>query len=90
MEIDHAGAQRVASADDGVGEEDLAAALQPIEQAADERIEVAFDGRLVDISAQIARHVAKRGDAQLLCDQLQLVGVLYSGMLLGRSADLAG
>ena len=48
VEVHDAGAQHVAAADDGVGDERLAAALQPIEQLAVERIEMPFDRRLSD------------------------------------------
>ena len=50
VEVHDAGAQHVAAADDGVGDERFAAALQPIEQFAVERVEMTFDLRLSDAS----------------------------------------
>jgi len=46
VEVHDTGAQHVAAADDGVGDECLTSALQPIEQLAVERIEMSFDRRL--------------------------------------------
>ena len=48
VEVDDAGAQHVAAADDGVRDERLAAALQPIEQRAIQRVEVRSTVRLAD------------------------------------------
>ena len=52
VEVHDAGAQHVAAADDGVGDERLASALQPIEQLAVERIEMTFDRRLSDAALE--------------------------------------
>ena len=59
VEIHDAGAQHVAAADDGVRDERLAAALQPIEQLAVERVEMPLDRRLAD--AAIADRAARSG-----------------------------
>ena len=71
VEVHDAGAQHIAAADDGVGDECLASALQPIEQLAVERVEVTFDRRLSQVRSKIARHVAERRDAQVLGRELQ-------------------
>ena len=71
-EVHDARAQRVAAADDGVRDEQLAAALQPIEQLAVDRVEARVDGRIADRRGELGRHVAERRDAERLREQLEL------------------
>src|ERR1051325_2759054 len=79
VEVHDAGAQHIAVADDGVGDERFAAALQSIEQRAIESVEMAFGLLIADASTQIRRYVAEGGDAQLLRHELQLGASLDGG-----------
>ena len=53
VEVDDAGAQHVAAGDDRVRDEDLAAALQPVEQRSVERVELAARPRRAQRRAQV-------------------------------------
>ena len=90
MEVDDAGAQHVAAADDSVGDECLASALQPIEQLAVDLIEMTFGRRLAYLRSKIARHVTERRDAQVLGRELQLRMPINRGSHRLRQADVVG
>src|SRR5215472_18571500 len=69
MEVDNASAQRIPSVHDGVGDESLTAALQPVQDFTVERIEILFDLRFAGIRAKIKRHITERRYAQILGDK---------------------
>jgi len=73
MEVDDAGAQHVAASHYRVRDENLAPALQALEELTIEQFEMPLDVRMSSPRSQLSRHVAEGRDAQLLGGQFQFL-----------------
>src|SRR5207247_2337313 len=72
MEIHDARAEHVSPAYHCVGDEELAAALQHIEQRFIQRVQVLFYRAVATQGLQISGHIAERRDAERLSHQLEI------------------